>query len=153
VRIIEAASAGAVSSSLPDIASFVALTRGLLDMKSGAAIKAVLAALGVTMDHPSLKAAGWSLSEMKDACFDAGLLLGGGYSAFDLRSAGFSASQLKDAGCSCQQLKDAGFSAYQSREASFALTDLDAAGYGFDELKSMYGYEELARVCACLLSA
>ena len=52
VRIIEAASAGGASSSLPDIASSAALTRGLLDMKSGAAVKAVLAALGVAIDHP-----------------------------------------------------------------------------------------------------
>ena len=51
VRIIEAASAGGASSSLPDIASSAALTRGLLDMKSGAAVKAVLAALGVAIDH------------------------------------------------------------------------------------------------------
>jgi hypothetical protein len=105
-------------------------------------------ALGYTVQQ--MRGAGWALSEMKVAGFIASLLLGGGYSAPDLRSAGFTASQLKDAGCSCRQLKDAGFSALQSSEASFALADLDAAGYGFEELKSMYGYEELAQVHACI---
>ena len=42
VRIIEAASAGGASSSLPDIAASAALTCGLLDMKSLAAVKAVV---------------------------------------------------------------------------------------------------------------
>jgi len=108
-------------------------------------------ALGHTVQQ--MRGAGWALSEMKDAGFDAGLLLGGGCSASELRSAGFTALQLKDAGCSCRELKDAGFSALQSREASFDLTDLDAAGYGFEELKSMYGYEALAQVRACLFPA
>jgi hypothetical protein len=76
-------------------------------------------------------------------------LLGGGCCASDLRIAGFTGTQLKDAGCSCRQLKDAGFSALQSREASFNLADLDAAGYGFEDLKLMYGYAELAQVHAC----
>ncbi len=74
VRIIEAASAGGASSSLPDIASSAALTRGLLDMKSGAAVKAVLAALGVAMDHPSLKAVGYDLPSLKAAGFDLAAL-------------------------------------------------------------------------------
>jgi serine/threonine protein kinase len=93
-----------------------------------------------------MRDSGWALSELKDAGFDAVLLLGGGYSASDMRSAGFTAAQMKDAGCSCLQLKDAGFSAVQSRGANFNLSDLDAAGYGFDELKPMYPYEELAQV-------
>jgi hypothetical protein len=42
IRIIEAARAGGASSSLNDIASSAALTRGVLDMKSLAAVKAVL---------------------------------------------------------------------------------------------------------------
>jgi hypothetical protein len=54
--------------------------------------------------------------------------------------------ELKDVGCSCRQLKDAGFSALQLCKASFTLADLDAAGYGFEELKSIYRYEELAQV-------
>ena len=65
VRIIEAASAGGASSSLLDIASSAALTRGLLDMKSLSAVKAVLAALGVAMDHLSVKAAGFDLPSFK----------------------------------------------------------------------------------------
>jgi hypothetical protein len=108
-------------------------------------------ALGHTVQQ--MRGAGWALLEMKDAGFDASLLLGGGCSASELRSAGFTALQLKDAGCSCRQLNDAGFSALQSREASFTLVELDAAGYGFEELKSMYGYEELAQVRTCLIPA
>ena len=94
VRIIEAASAGGASSSLPDIASSAALTRGLLDMKSLAAVKAVLAALGVAIDHPSLKAVGYDPPSLKAAGFDlaafradrlvdhqnSGVLFGGGQS-------------------------------------------------------------------------
>ena len=54
VRIIEAASELGGASSLHDIASSVALTRSLIDMKSLDAVKAVQAALGVAMDHPLL---------------------------------------------------------------------------------------------------
>ena len=69
-----------------------------------------------------------------------------GCSASDLRSVSFTAEQLKDAGCSCRQLRDAGFSVFELREASFNLADLDAAGYGYEELKSMFGREELVQV-------
>ena len=62
VRIIEAASAGGASSSLPDIAASAALTPGLFMMRSLTAVNAVLAALGRPavggLDAPSLKAAG-----------------------------------------------------------------------------------------------
>ena len=47
VRIIEAASAGGASSSLPNIASSAALTPGLFMMRSLPAVNAVLAALGI----------------------------------------------------------------------------------------------------------
>ena len=42
-------------------------------------------------------------------------------------------------------MKDAGFSAVQSRGANLNLSDLDAAGCGFDELKPMYPFKELAQ--------
>ena len=101
VRIIEAASAGGASSSLPDIASSAALTRGLLDMKSLAAVKAVLAALDVAIDHPSLKAVGFDLPSLKAAGFS-------------------SAAALKSAGCSFSALVLAGFSAAELTEAGFS---------------------------------
>ena len=100
VRIIEAASAGGASSSLPDIASSAALTRGLLDMKSLAVVKAVLAALDVAIDHPSLNAVGFDLPSLK--------------------AAGFSAAALKSAGCSFSALVLAGFSAAELTEAGFS---------------------------------
>ena len=65
VRIIEAASAGGASSSLPDIAASAALTPGLFMMRSLPAVNAVLAALGrpavKALDLPSLDAAGWHI--------------------------------------------------------------------------------------------
>jgi hypothetical protein len=54
MRAIQAASAGSASSYLHDIASSAARTRGLINIKSVAAIKAVLTALGVAMDHLSV---------------------------------------------------------------------------------------------------
>ena len=42
----------------------------------------------------------------------------------------------------------AAFSAVQLLGANFNLSDLDAAGCAFDELKQMYPYEELAQVRA-----
>ena len=69
MRAIRAASAGA--SSLQDIASAAALTPGLRDMKSVAAVKAVIAALGIAFDHPSLKAAGCDPPSLKNGGCDA----------------------------------------------------------------------------------
>ena len=65
MRAIQAASAGGASSYLHDIASSAVFTRGLMNIKSISAIKAVLAALGVAMDHPSVKAAGFDLPSFK----------------------------------------------------------------------------------------
>jgi hypothetical protein len=144
-------SASELKAASFDLASLIAGGHDASELKSAAFTASDVRALGHTVQQ--MRGAGWALSEMKDAGFDAGLLLGGGCSASELRSAGFTALQLKDAGCSCRQLKDTGFSALQSRKASFTLVDLDAAGYGFEELKSMYGYEELAQVRACLFPA
>jgi hypothetical protein len=103
VRIIEAASA----SSLPDIASSAALTRDLLDMKSLSAVKAVLAALGVAIDHPSLKAVGYDLLSLKAAGFS------------------FSAAEAKAAGCDPASAQAAGYD----------LISLVVA-YGYDAVKA-----------------
>ena len=138
VRMIQAASADIISSSIPDLASTVILSRDLLAMKSIAAIKAGLAALGVDVseqclklvkfpfsslkhfgfdlrqlisegfDAATMKHAGFTAAEMTAAKFDLPLLVAGGYSVKELRSAGFAALQLKGAGCSAQQMKDGG---------------------------------------------
>ena len=138
MRMIQAASADIISSSIPDLASTVILSRDLLAMKSITAIKAGLAALGVDVseqclksvkfpfsslkhfgfdlrelisegfDAATMKHAGFTAAEMTAAKFDLPLLVAGGYSVEELRSAGFTALQLKGAGCSAQQMKDGG---------------------------------------------
>jgi hypothetical protein len=124
VRIIEAASAGDAYSSLPDIASSAALTRGLLGMKSGAAVKAVLAALGVAMDHPSLKAVGYDLPSLKAAGFDLAAFRAAGCEWSTIRAAGFSAAEAKAAGCDLA-----------SARAVYDMSSLLVA-YGYDAVKA-----------------
>jgi hypothetical protein len=106
LRIIEAASSSWVSP--PDIAASVALTRGLLDMKSLAAVKAVLAALGIPLDHPSLKAVG----------FDSSSLV----------------AEMKRVGVTATQFKDAGWSAANLVGHAFSKSELQAAGFNVAEL-------------------
>jgi len=120
VRFIEAASACGASSSLPDIASSAALTRGLLDLKSLAAVKAVLAALDVAIDHPSLKAVGFDLPSLKAA----------GCNAAAFRAAGYDWSTIR-----------ALFSAAEAKAAGFDVLSAHAAGYNVLSLVSEYGYD------------
>ncbi len=117
LRIIEAASA---SSSLPNIALSAALTRGLLHMKSLAAVKAVLAALGVAMDHPSLKAVGYDPPSLKAAGFDLAAFRAAGCDWSTIRTAGFSAAEAKAAGCDPATARAAGY---------FSFSLLEAYGY------------------------
>ena len=124
VRIIEAASAGGASSSLPDIASSAALTRGLLDMKSLAAVKAVLAALDVAIDHPSLKAVGFDLPSLK--------------------AAGFNAATFRATGCNWSSIRAVGFSAAEAKAAGCDLASAQAAGYDVPSLLLAYGYDAVA---------
>ncbi len=119
VRIIEAASAGGASSSLPDIAASAALTPGLLTMRSLRAVNAVLAALGRPavggLDAPSLKAVGFDLAAFRAVGCD--------WSA--IRTAGFSAAEAKAAGCDLAS----------AQAALFDLPSLVTA-YGYDAVKA-----------------
>ena len=124
VRIIKAAS---VSSSLLDIASSAALTRGLLDMKSLAAVKAVLAALGVAMDHPSLKAVGFDPPSLKAAGFDVAAFRAAGCDWSTIRTAGFSAAEAKAAGCDLASAQAAGYDPPSLVEA-YGFDAVEAAG-------------------------
>ena len=81
VRAIEAASAGGASSSMQSIASSAALTHALFNIKNVAAINAVFAVLGC--DWTAVKAAGFSLKEVKAAGCDPASAASAGY---DLRS-------------------------------------------------------------------
>jgi serine/threonine protein kinase/ribosomal protein L13E len=83
VRIVEAASAGASSSSLPNIASSAALTSGLFLLRSVRAVNAVLAVL----DRPAV----------------------GGLDALSLKTAGFSAAEVEAVGCDPASAQAAGY--------------------------------------------
>jgi hypothetical protein len=93
VRVIQAASAGGnffggAIYSLHHIASAAALTGELLKMKSLPAVNAVMAALGQAevgeLDVPSLKAAGFTLSDFRAAGFDPKSLQSAGYDVLSL---------------------------------------------------------------------
>ncbi len=127
LRIIEAASAGGASSSLPDIASSAALTRGLLDMKSLVAVKAVLAALGVAMDHPSLKAVGYDPPSLKAAGFDLAAFRAAGCDWSTIRTAGFSAAEAKAAGCNLASVQAVGYDV-PSLVVAYGFDAVEAAG-------------------------
>ncbi len=103
VRVIQAASAGAASSSLHNIASAVALTAELFEIKSVPAVNAVLAALGKAevdgLDLPLLKAAG----------FDATACTAAGHKLPSLKAVGFLISDLRAAGYDIRSLREAGF--------------------------------------------
>ena len=117
MRIIQAASAGA--SSLQDIALAVALTPGLGDMKSVAAVKAVFAALGCD----------WSAIRT------------GGFTAAEARAAGYDAAVFRAAGCSWADVKTAGFTAAEARAAGCDVKSAQAAGYDVLSLVVAYGYD------------
>jgi hypothetical protein len=124
VRIIEAASAGGASPSLPDIAKSAALTRGLLDMNSFVAVKAVFSALGVAMDHPSLKAVGFDRPSLK--------------------AAGFDLAAYRAAGCDWTTIRTAGFSAVEAQASGCDLASAQAAGFNVPSLVAAYGYKVVA---------
>ena len=102
VRVIQAASAGGASSSLLHIASAAAVTGELLKMKSLPAVNAVMAALGKAdvggLDVPSLKAAGFTLSDFRAAGFDPKSLQSAGYDVLSL-IADFGYDAVASSGC------------------------------------------------------
>jgi hypothetical protein len=91
VRIIQAASAKGISPSLHSIASSVALTSDMFSMKSAAAVAAVLAALRLTVNDPSLEI---HFLLFKHFQFDPAELKAVGFDAATLKAAGFAAAQI-----------------------------------------------------------
>ncbi len=148
VRIIEAAS---VSSSLLDIASSAALTRGLLDMKSLSAVKAVLAALGVAMDHPSLKAVGYDLPSLKAAGFDLAAFRAAGYDWLTVNTAGFSATEAKAAGCDPASARAGGYDLI-SLVVAYGYDAVAAAGVDVSFFKAFKGRENDLSICILVSS-
>jgi serine/threonine protein kinase len=139
VRIIQAASAGILSSSMQEIASAVALTRALIDMRCLPVVNAVLAALGKGtakgLDVKSLNEAGCGAGELKAAGFTVGELKGAGLSAGELREAGFTAGELKAAQFTSGELKNAGFFVGELKGVGFSAGELKRAGFLAGELK------------------
>ena len=93
VHVINAARAGATSSSLRDIASSAALTPDLFMMRSLLAVNAVLAALGRPavggLDVQSLTAAGCDLLTLKAAGFTAAQVKAEGFDVVSAHSTGY----------------------------------------------------------------
>ena len=118
VRIIEAASAGGASSSLPDIAASAALTPGLFMMRSLTAVNAVLAAFG----RPAV----------------------GGLDAPSLKAAGCNSAVCRAAGCDWSSIRAVGFSAAEAKAAGCDPASAQAAGYDVPSLLAAYGYDAVA---------
>jgi hypothetical protein len=108
MRIMQAASTG-TCSPLQGIASAVALTRDLLDMKNLPAVTAVLAALGVAMGDASLKAVGFDPPSLRAAGYDISAFLAAGVSWADIKTAGFTLAEVKAAGCDAAAAETAGY--------------------------------------------
>ena len=94
MRIIQAASAGA--SPLQDIASAAALTPGLVDLKSVAAVKAVFAVLGC--DWSAIRTGGFTAAEARAAGCDLKTAQAAGYDLLSLLEA-YGYDACKAAGC------------------------------------------------------
>ena len=94
MRIIQAASAGA--SPLQDIASAAALSPGLGDMKSVAAVKAVFAVLGC--DWSAIRTGGFTAAEARAAGCDLKSAQAAGYEVPSLLVA-YGEDACKAAGC------------------------------------------------------
>ena len=88
-------------------------------MKSVAAITAALAALGVALNKPSLKAVNFNFSLLKEFLFDC---------AGELKAAGFDSTTLKGAGYDVAALTAAGFDATALKAAGFSVRDITFAG-------------------------
>jgi hypothetical protein len=146
ICIIEAASSGTAMSSVHDIALTVALTRDLLKIKSFAAIQAVLAALGVAMDHPSLKAVGFDFQSLKEKeGFDCAAFRASGFDWSTIRTAGFTAAEVKAAGCDFASAQSAGFDV-PSLVVAFGYNVVTASGV---DLSSRMLVRSLLFPCIC----
>jgi len=98
LRIMQAACADSISTTLQSIASAAALTRNLFCMKSAAAVTAVLSALSVGMNEVSFNAINFNLALLKEFQFEARDLRAAGFNLADMQAAGFNARELKAAG-------------------------------------------------------
>lgn len=103
---------------------------GLGDLQCGVA---ALKAAGFTVEE--LRSAGISAKDLRDAGFSVAELKGAGFNARELKDAGFSAGELKKAGFTADALKDAGFSATDLRKAGFTPQEIRKAGFSIGDAK------------------
>jgi len=96
----------------------------------------------------SLKAAGFTAGDLKDAGVSLAELITVGFPALSLKLAGFPAWELEEAGFGLEDLVLAGYSAQQMRctsispekmkEAGFCAADMAEAGYAMDHLVLLF---------------
>ena len=161
VRSLEACIAGGFVSSLQSIASAAALTRGLFRTKSSDAVSVVLSALNIGFDQPSLSAANFSFSSLKEhhfqigdlrTCgFDAAALRLGHFTAAELHAAGFDLQSLIAARYGLEELKNGRFTPGQFKVAGCSVQELRAAGFSEDEIKTA-GFT-MAELCLIVLAS
>jgi serine/threonine protein kinase len=139
MRIIEAASAGGASSSLPDIALYAALTP-VLFMRRVRAVNAVLAAL----DRRSVGEL--NALSFKEAGLDAAICRAAGCDWSTIRTVGFSAAEVKAAGCDLASAKAAGYDHVPSLVVAYGYDAVAAAKIDL----SSYTYESVSFLpCSC----
>ena len=114
----------------------VALPRDLLSTKSAACIKAVFAALCVTPNDQSVKAAGFDLPSLKIAGFDLAAFRAAGCDWATIKSYGFTATEVKAAGCDFNAASAAGFDLSSLRAGGFDISAFRAVGLDWASIKT-----------------
>ncbi len=84
----------------------------------------------------SLKAAGFTVSDLKDAGYDAKSIIAAPFTPVEMRTGGFTAKQLKDLGYSASALKAAGFTVGDLKQANYTPSELAKAPFGATDLRS-----------------
>jgi hypothetical protein len=124
--MIQAASTS-TPSPLQDIALSVALVHDLLNMKSLPAIKAVFAALNVTLSDAFLKNVGLDPPSLRAAGYDAAAFRAAGCSAADMKAAGFTLAEYQAAGCDAVTAQSMGYDE-NSLMTAFGLEAMISSG-------------------------
>jgi WD40 repeat protein len=127
----------------------VALPRDLLSTKSAACIKTVFAALGVTPNDQSVKAAGFDLPSLKIAGFDLAAFRAAGCDWATIKSYGFTATEVKAAGCDFNAASAAGFDLPSLRAGGFDIAAFRAVGLDWAAIKTAGFLASEAKAAGC----
>ena len=87
---------------------------------------------------PSLKAAGYSAKQLKEAEIDAAALTAAGFDVQELRAAGFGARALREAGFDASELRAEGYDARSLKKAGFDASAFHRAGVSPDEIRAIF---------------